>query len=99
MDKSLPSPARKVTLGHSPDPDDAFMHYGLASGRVEIQGMEFEQVIADIESLNRRAALGELDETAISFHAYAFVRDRYLLLPHGGAMGDGYGPIVVSGRR
>jgi 5,8-dihydroxy-2-naphthoate synthase len=92
------SSARKFTVGHSPDPDDAFMHFGLSSGQVQTPGMRFEEVIADIETLNRRAAQGELDETAISFHAYAFVRDRYLLLPHGGAMGDGYGPIVVAAK-
>ncbi|HET6202626.1 MAG TPA: MqnA/MqnD/SBP family protein [Planctomycetota bacterium] len=99
MARSPATPTRTFSLGHSPDPDDAFMHFGLASGRVETPGMAFEQVITDIETLNRRAEAGDLDETAISFHAYAFVRDRYLLLPHGGAMGEGYGPVVVSRRR
>jgi 1,4-dihydroxy-6-naphthoate synthase len=85
-----------VRLGHSPDPDDAFMFYALAEGLVDAEGLEFEHVLQDIESLNRRAENGELEVTALSVYAYAFLHDRYLLLPHGASMGDGYGPLLVS---
>ena len=88
----------KITLGHSPDPDDAFMFYGIASGNVSAEGIEFEQILQDIETLNRRALQGELDVTAVSIHAYAYLSDRYALLPHGASFGDGYGPMVVSRR-
>jgi len=87
-----------ITLGHSPDPDDAFMHHAIARGRIDTGGLRFEHVVEDIESLNRRALAGEIDETAISFHAYAFVADRYRLLRCGGAFGEGYGPVVVATR-
>lgn len=87
-----------ITLAHSPDSDDAFMFYGLALGRVDTEGLEFVHELSDIESLNRRAMAGELDVTAVSFHAYAYLADRYLLLPHGASFGDGYGPVVVSRR-
>ncbi|HZM16451.1 MAG TPA: MqnA/MqnD/SBP family protein [Candidatus Krumholzibacteria bacterium] len=87
-----------LRLGHSPDPDDAFMFYALAEGLVEREGLEFEHVLQDIETLNRRAEKGELEITALSAHAYAFLHDRYLLLPHGASMGDGYGPLLVSRR-
>ena len=86
----------KITLGHSPDPDDAFMFYGIASGRSAEEGLEFEQVLQDIETLNRRALAEEIDVTAVSIHAYAYLTERYALLPHGASFGDGYGPIVVS---
>lgn len=86
----------KISLGHSPDPDDAFMFYGIASGKVAEDGLEFEQVLADIETLNRRALEEQIDVTAVSIHAYAYLSDRYDLLPHGASFGDGYGPIVVS---
>jgi 5,8-dihydroxy-2-naphthoate synthase len=85
-----------ITLAHSPDSDDAFMFYGLARGRVDTEGLDFSHELSDIESLNRRAMAGELDVTAVSFHAYAYLADRYLLLPHGASFGDGYGPVVVS---
>jgi len=88
----------KITLGHSPDPDDAFMFYGIASGQVTEEGLEFEQVLEDIETLNRRALEESLDVTAVSIHAYAYLSDRYALLPHGASFGDGYGPLVVSKR-
>ncbi|HKB08201.1 MAG TPA: MqnA/MqnD/SBP family protein [Candidatus Polarisedimenticolia bacterium] len=87
-----------VRIGHSPDPDDAFMFYGLASGKVEAPGYLVEQVLSDIESLNRLALRGEIEVTAVSIHAYAYLSDRYLLLPCGASMGDGYGPIVVARR-
>src|SRR6185503_7873516 len=85
-----------VRIGHSPDPDDAFMYYGLASGRVPTGPYEVEQVLQDIESLNRLALEGSIEVTAVSIHAYAYLADRYLLLPCGASMGDGYGPIVVT---
>ena len=85
-----------IRLGHSPDPDDAFMWYALARNRIETRGFRFQHVIEDIEHLNRRAVAGELEVTALSIHAYAHVSARYVLLPHGASMGDGYGPLVVS---
>jgi len=92
--------ARTITLGHSPDPDDAFMFYALAAGKIETGGLRFEHILQDIQTLNERATRGELDVTAISIHAYAFVLDQYALLPSGASMGDGYGPMVVAkGRR
>jgi 1,4-dihydroxy-6-naphthoate synthase len=87
---------RTVRIGHSPDPDDAFMYYGLASGRVPTGDYEVEQVLKDIESLNRLALEGSIEVTAVSIHAYAYLADRYLLLPCGASMGDGYGPILVT---
>ena len=85
-----------IRLGHSPDPDDAFMFWGLASGRVDPDGFEFEHVLEDIQTLNEWALEGRLEVTAISLHTYPFVQDRYVLLPHGASMGSGYGPIVVT---
>ena len=86
----------KVTVAHSPDSDDAFMFFGLASGAVHVEGIEVEQVLADIETLNRAAFDGQYEVTAVSFHAYAHLQDRYALLPHGASMGDKYGPILVA---
>ena len=86
----------KITVAHSPDSDDAFMFYGLASGAVDVEGIEVEQVLSDIETLNRAAFAGQYEVTAVSFHAYAHLQDRYALLPHGASMGDSYGPIVVA---
>jgi 1,4-dihydroxy-6-naphthoate synthase len=85
-----------IRLGHSPDPDDAFMFWGLASGQVDARGFEFEHVLADIQTLNEWALEGRLEVTALSLHAYPFVQERYALLPHGASMGSGYGPIVVA---
>ena len=85
-----------LTLGHSPDPDDAFMFYGLAKGLVPTHGHQFTHILQDIQTLNERATRGELDITAISIHAYAFVSDKYALLPSGASMGDGYGPMLVA---
>jgi 1,4-dihydroxy-6-naphthoate synthase len=92
------SSSETITVAHSPDSDDAFMFYALAEGRVETEGLSFKHELADIESLNRRALAGELAVTAVSFHAYALLADRYLLLPHGASFGDGYGPVVVARR-
>jgi len=86
----------KLRIAHSPDSDDAFMFYGLASGKVASNGFEIEHVLADIETLNRAAFEGTYEITAVSFHAYAHLTDRYILLPHGASMGDRYGPIVVA---
>ena len=86
----------KITVAHSPDSDDAFMHYGLASGKVASDGIEFDHLLADIETLNRAAFEGKYEVSAVSFHAYAHLTDKYLLLPHGSSMGDDYGPIVVA---
>jgi 1,4-dihydroxy-6-naphthoate synthase len=86
----------RISVAHSPDSDDAFMFYGLASGAVETHGIEVEHVIADIETLNRAAFDGRYEVTAVSFHAYAHVTDKYLLLSHGASMGDNYGPVVVA---
>jgi len=86
----------KIHIAHSPDSDDAFMFYGLASGRVPSNGFELEHVLADIETLNRAAFDATYEITAVSFHAYAHLTDRYILLPHGASMGDRYGPVVVA---
>lgn len=86
----------KLTLGHSPDPDDAFMFYGLAKNKIETHGYEFEHILQDIETLNQRAKRQELDISAISIHAYAFVLKNYALLPCGASMGDQYGPRLVA---
>ncbi len=85
-----------LTLGHSPDPDDAFMFYALAKDLIPTHGFRFEHILQDIQTLNERATRGELDITAISLHAYAYVSDRYALLPSGASMGDGYGPMLVA---
>ena len=85
-----------LTLGHSPDPDDAFMFYGLAKGLIPTHGFQFEHILQDIQTLNERATRGELDISAISIHAYAYVSDQYALLPSGASMGDGYGPMLVA---
>jgi 1,4-dihydroxy-6-naphthoate synthase len=88
--------ATRITVAHSPDSDDAFMFYGLASGAVDTGGIEVDQVLSDIETLNRAAFDGKYEVTAVSFHAYAHLADKYALLPHGASMGDNYGPIVVA---
>jgi 1,4-dihydroxy-6-naphthoate synthase len=87
---------REITLGHSPDPDDAFMFYGLAAEKIETEGLSFRHIIEDIETLNRRALNAELDITAVSIHAYAYVLDKYALLSSGASIGDNYGPLVVA---
>ena len=87
---------RSVTVAHSPDSDDAFMFYGLATHKLETGGIKFEHTLKDIQSLNEDAKNAVYDVTAISFHAYAYVADKYALLPHGASIGDKYGPIVVA---
>jgi len=88
----------KITVAHSPDSDDAFMFYGLASGAVKVDGIEVDQVLSDIETLNRAAFEGKYEVTAVSFNAYTHLVDKYALLPHGASMGDKYGPILVARR-
>ena len=83
-------------LGHSPDPDDAFMFYALAQSKIDTRGHRFEHVLQDIETLNQRALRGELHISAVSIHAYAYLADKYALLPCGASMGDGYGPMLVA---
>ncbi|MFO0880453.1 MAG: MqnA/MqnD/SBP family protein [Gemmataceae bacterium] len=85
-----------ITVGHSPDPDDAFMFYALAHDKLETGNLAFRHELQDIETLNRRALRGELEVTAVSLHAYAYLLDKYALLPSGCSMGDRYGPMVVA---
>src|SRR5258708_21930091 len=95
----MPSPLATpevFTLGHSPDPDDAFMFYAMAAEKIDLHGHKFQHILQDIQTLNDRATRGELHISAISIHAYAHVLDKYALLPCGASMGDGYGPIVIS---
>ena len=88
--------ARTITVAHSPDSDDAFMFYGLATDKLDTGDLRFTHVLKDIQTLNEEAMRGTFDVTAISFHAYAYIADKYALLPHGASIGDNYGPIVVS---
>ncbi|HXG60044.1 MAG TPA: MqnA/MqnD/SBP family protein [Planctomycetota bacterium] len=90
--------ARTITLAHSPDSDDAFMFYALAHGKVDTRGLEFRHVLEDIQTLNEKAIRGVYDVTAVSFHAYWRIRDKYVLMGCGASVGDGYGPILVSRR-
>ena len=90
------SDTRTLTLGHSPDPDDAFMFYALAADKIPTGPWRFEHILQDIQTLNERAGRGELHISAISIHAYAYVLDRYALLPCGASMGDGYGPMLIA---
>ena len=92
----MPSEPNVFTLGHSPDPDDAFMFYAMAENKIDLRGYRFEHRLEDIQTLNERALRGELHISAISIHAFAYVSDRYALLPCGASMGDGYGPVVVA---
>lgn len=89
---------RTITVAHSPDSDDAFMFYGLATDKLDTGDLKFTHVLKDIQTLNEEAFRGTYDVTAISFHAYAYVSDKYVLLPHGASIGDNYGPILVSAK-
>ncbi len=93
------SSSKVLTLGHSPDPDDAFMFYALAEHKIPTHGWTFEHTLQDIQTLNERATRGELHISAISIHAYAYVLDKYALLPCGASMGDGYGPMLIAPER
>ena len=103
MPSSVSVPAneklRTISVAHSPDSDDAFMFYALATEKVRVSGLRFEHTLCDIETLNRKALEAFYDVTAISFHAYPYLQDRYALLPSGGSVGEGYGPMVVSSRQ
>ena len=96
---TLATATREITIAHSPDSDDAFMFYGLATNKVQIPGLRFSHTLCDIQSLNQKAMQGEegvYDVTAVSFHAYPYIQDRYALMTCGGSVGEGYGPMIVS---
>jgi 1,4-dihydroxy-6-naphthoate synthase len=93
-----PSNTREIKVAHSPDSDDAFMFYGMATNKVRIPDVKFTHTLCDIETLNRKAMEGFYDITAISFHAYPYVQDKYALMPSGGSVGEGYGPMIVASR-
>jgi 1,4-dihydroxy-6-naphthoate synthase len=98
MPSSTSAQVREITIAHSPDSDDAFMFYGLATNKVRVPGLRFTHTLCDIETLNRKAMEGEgvYDVTAISFHAYPYIQENYALLPSGGSVGEGYGPMIVA---
>jgi 1,4-dihydroxy-6-naphthoate synthase len=98
LQSSSDSQVREITVAHSPDSDDAFMFYGLATNKVRVPGLRFTHTLCDIETLNRKAQEGVYDVTAISFHAFPYIQDHYALLPSGGSVGDGYGPMIVATR-
>jgi 1,4-dihydroxy-6-naphthoate synthase len=100
MSSSTAAEIREITVAHSPDSDDAFMFYGLATNKVRVPGLRFTHTLCDIETLNQNARQGEgvYDVTAISFHAYPYIQDHYALLPSGGSVGDGYGPMIVANK-
>src|SRR6201987_2650113 len=89
---------REISIAHSPDSDDAFMFYALATNKVRVPGLRFTHTLCDIETLNRKAMEGFYDVTAISFHAYPYIQDKYALMPSGGSGGEGYGPLIVAAR-
>src|SRR3954469_21698108 len=91
-----PPATRVIHVAHSPDSDDAFMFYALAEGKIDTEGLTYVHELQDIETLNQRARRGELEVTAVSIHAYAYISDTYALLPHGSSMGDKYGPRLVA---
>jgi 1,4-dihydroxy-6-naphthoate synthase len=95
---TVTSGTREVSVAHSPDSDDAFMFYGLATNKVRVPGLRFTHTLCDIETLNQKAREGVYDVTAISFHAYPYIQDKYALLPSGGSVGEGYGPMIVAPR-
>ena len=95
---STSTKTRTITVAHSPDSDDAFMFYALATNKVRVPGLKFEHTLCDIETLNRKAMQGVYDVSAISFHAYPYVQDKYMLMPSGGSVGEGYGPMIISSR-
>ena len=96
IEKPMPTTKHIIRVGHSPDPDDAFMFHALANGKIDTGDYEFRHELVDIETLNQRAFAGELELTALSLHAYAYLTDRYALCPCGASMGDRYGPMVVA---
>jgi 1,4-dihydroxy-6-naphthoate synthase len=98
MSASVSPEVREISVAHSPDSDDAFMFYGLATNKVRVPGLKFNHTLTDIETLNQKAKEGFYDVTAISFHAYPYLQDDYALLASGGSVGEGYGPMIVSSR-
>src|SRR5437868_50143 len=96
MPTQVSSPPRTISIAHSPDSDDAFMFYALATDKVRVPGLKFTHKLCDIETLNRQAMSGTYDVTAISFHAYPYVQEKYALMSCGGSVGEGYGPMVVA---
>src|SRR6202021_1699920 len=95
---SQSSQLREISIAHSPDSDDAFMFYGLATSKVRVPGLRFTHTLCDIETLNQKAREAVYDVTAISFHAYPYIQDLYALMSCGGSVGEGYGPMIVSPR-
>src|SRR5512146_1642071 len=98
MTRSSKNSDREILVAHSPDSDDAFMFYGLATNKIRVPGVKFTHTLCDIETLNRKALEGFYDITAISFHAYPYIQDKYALMPSGGSVGEGYGPMIVAAR-
>ena len=98
MSTSVSSAVREISVAHSPDSDDAFMFYGLATNKIRVPGLKFNHTLTDIETLNRKAMEGFYDVTAISFHAYPYIQDKYALMTCGGSVGEQYGPMVVAPR-
>jgi 1,4-dihydroxy-6-naphthoate synthase len=98
MNSNSGTQVREVSVAHSPDSDDAFMFYGMATNKVRLPGVKFSHTLCDIETLNRKALDCYYDITAISFHAYPYIQDKYALMPSGGSLGEGYGPMIVSSR-
>jgi 5,8-dihydroxy-2-naphthoate synthase len=98
MPRASSKNVREITVAHSPDSDDAFMFYGMATNKIRVPGVKFTHTLCDIETLNRKALDGFYDITAISFHAYPYIQDRYTLMPSGGSVGEGYGPMIVASR-
>jgi 1,4-dihydroxy-6-naphthoate synthase len=98
MTRSPKKSVREILVAHSPDSDDAFMFYGLATNKIRVPGVKFTHTLCDIETLNRKAMEGFYDITAISFHAYPYIQEQYALMPSGGSVGEGYGPMIVASR-
>src|ERR1700755_1536862 len=98
MSSSVSTPVSEITVAHSPASDAAFMFYALATNKVRVPGLKFTHTLSDIETLNRKARDAFYDLTAISFHAYPYLQDKYALLPTGGSVGEGYGPMIVANR-
>ncbi len=98
LSSAVSAKTRTIGVAHSPDSDDAFMFYGLATNKVRVPGLKFTHTLSDIETLNRKAMEGVYDVTAISFHAYPYIQDKYMLMTCGGSVGDAYGPMLISSR-
>jgi 1,4-dihydroxy-6-naphthoate synthase len=96
---SAVSTTREIKVAHSPDSDDAFMFYGMATNKIRVPGVKFTHTLCDIETLNRKALDGYYDITAVSFHAYPYIQDKYAIMPSGGSVGEGYGPMIVATRK